>query len=72
MKALIVGADVGGSTAAFFLHKVGIEVEIFDRADAARKSGVASNRRSIAMQRYGVLLLLLLPGMLAANRSWRH
>ena len=43
MKALIVGAGIGGLTTALFLHRAGIEVEIFERADAVRELGVGIN-----------------------------
>ncbi len=43
MKALIAGAGIGGLTAALFLHRVGIEVEIFERADAVYELGVGIN-----------------------------
>lgn len=44
MKALIAGAGIGGLTTALFLHRAGIEVEIFERADAVRELGVGINR----------------------------
>lgn len=43
MKALIAGAGIGGLTAALFLHRAGIEVELFERADAVRELGVGIN-----------------------------
>jgi 2-polyprenyl-6-methoxyphenol hydroxylase-like FAD-dependent oxidoreductase len=43
MKALIAGAGIGGLTTALFLHRAGIEVEIFERADAVRELGVGIN-----------------------------
>jgi 5-methylphenazine-1-carboxylate 1-monooxygenase len=43
MKALIAGAGIGGLTAALFLHRAGIEVEILERADAVRELGVGIN-----------------------------
>ncbi|HWK63947.1 MAG TPA: flavin-dependent oxidoreductase [Rhizobiaceae bacterium] len=43
MKALIAGAGIGGLTTALFLHEAGIEVEIFERADAVRELGVGIN-----------------------------
>lgn len=43
MKALIAGAGIGGLTSALYLHRAGIEVEIFERADAVRELGVGIN-----------------------------
>jgi len=43
MKALIAGAGIGGLATALFLHRAGIEVEIFERADAVRELGVGIN-----------------------------
>lgn len=43
MKALIAGAGIGGLTTALFLHRAGIEVEIFERADTVRELGVGIN-----------------------------
>lgn len=43
MKALIAGAGIGGLTTALFLHRAGIEVEIFERADQVRELGVGIN-----------------------------
>ncbi|KRE11554.1 salicylate 1-monooxygenase [Bosea sp. Root483D1] len=43
MKALIAGAGIGGLTTALFLHRAGIEVEIFERADEVRELGVGIN-----------------------------
>jgi salicylate hydroxylase len=31
-KALIIGAGIGGLTAALMLHKLGLEVEVFEQA----------------------------------------
>ncbi|GGC48170.1 flavin-dependent oxidoreductase [Chelatococcus reniformis] len=43
MKALIAGGGIGGLTTALALHRAGIEVEIFERADAVRELGVGIN-----------------------------
>lgn len=43
MKVLIAGAGIGGLTAALFLHRAGIDVEIFERTEAVRELGVGIN-----------------------------
>lgn len=43
MKALIAGAGIGGLTAALFLHRASIEVEIFERTENVRELGVGIN-----------------------------
>jgi hypothetical protein len=43
MKALIAGGGIGGLTTALFLHKAGIEVEVFERAEDIRELGVGIN-----------------------------
>ncbi|MFB9949312.1 flavin-dependent oxidoreductase [Rhizobium puerariae] len=43
MKALIAGAGIGGLTTALFLHRAGIDVEIFERANDLRELGVGIN-----------------------------
>jgi 2-polyprenyl-6-methoxyphenol hydroxylase-like FAD-dependent oxidoreductase len=43
MKALIAGAGIGGLTTALYLHRAGIEVEIFERANEVRELGVGIN-----------------------------
>lgn len=43
MKALIAGGGIGGLTTALFLHAIGIEVEIFERAGEIRELGVGIN-----------------------------
>jgi 2-polyprenyl-6-methoxyphenol hydroxylase-like FAD-dependent oxidoreductase len=43
MKVLIAGAGIGGLTTTLFLQQAGIEVEVFERADAIRELGVGIN-----------------------------
>ena len=43
MKVLIAGGGIGGLTTALYLHRAGIDVEIFERADAIRELGVGIN-----------------------------
>ncbi|TIO08934.1 MAG: flavin-dependent oxidoreductase [Mesorhizobium sp.] len=43
MKALIAGGGIGGLTAALFLHRIGIDAEIFERAGDIRELGVGIN-----------------------------
>lgn len=43
MKALIAGGGIGGLTAALFLHRAGIDVEVFERGDHVREIGVGIN-----------------------------
>lgn len=43
MKALIAGAGIGGLTTALFLHRAGIEVEVFEQAGTVRELGVGIN-----------------------------
>lgn len=43
MKALIVGGGIAGVTTALFLHRAGIEVEVFERAEEIRELGVGIN-----------------------------
>jgi 5-methylphenazine-1-carboxylate 1-monooxygenase len=43
MKAVIAGAGIGGLTTALFLHRAGIEVEIFERVNEVRELGVGIN-----------------------------
>ena len=43
MKALIAGGGIAGLTTALFLHRGGIEVEVFERAEEIRELGVGIN-----------------------------
>lgn len=69
MKALIAGAGIGGLTTALFLHRAGIEVEIFERADAVREVGVGINMLPHAV---GLLAELGLIDALDANGIRTH
>ncbi|MCR4269326.1 flavin-dependent oxidoreductase [Nitratireductor sp. ZSWI3] len=70
MKALIAGAGIGGLTTALFLHRVGIEVEIFERAETLRELGVGINMLPHAV---GLLADLgLMPALDAAGIRTRE
>ena len=43
MRAIIAGAGIGGLTAALCLHGRGIDVDVFEQADAVRELGVGFN-----------------------------
>lgn len=43
MKAMIVGAGIGGLTTALFLNKYGIDCEVFEQAPAIQELGVGIN-----------------------------
>ena len=43
MRAIVAGAGIGGLTAALFLHRAGVEVELHERAPAIRELGVGIN-----------------------------
>src|SRR5215204_1673895 len=43
MKAVVVGAGIGGLTTALMLHQRGIACEIYEQADAVRELGVGIN-----------------------------
>ncbi|MFN7025521.1 MAG: NAD(P)-binding protein [Pseudorhizobium sp.] len=43
MKALIAGGGIAGLTTALFLHRAGIEIELFERAEEIRELGVGIN-----------------------------
>jgi 2-polyprenyl-6-methoxyphenol hydroxylase-like FAD-dependent oxidoreductase len=58
MKALISGAGIGGLTTALFLHRFGIEVEVFERADEIREAGVGINMLPHAVKELADLGLL--------------
>jgi len=58
MKALIAGGGIGGLTAALYLHRCGIDVEIFERAGEVRELGVGINMLPHAVQELAALGLL--------------
>lgn len=58
MKALIAGAGIGGLTSALFLHNAGIEVELYEQADAVRELGVGINMLPHAVRELAALDLL--------------
>lgn len=58
MKALIAGAGIGGLTAALFLNRAGIEVEILERAEELRELGVGINILPHAVRELAELGLL--------------
>ena len=43
MKVIVVGAGIGGLTAALFLHRAGIACEVHERASEVRELGVGIN-----------------------------
>ncbi len=43
MKAIVVGAGIGGLTTALSLYRHGIDVDVFEQADAVRELGVGFN-----------------------------
>ena len=58
MKVLIAGGGIGGLMTALFLHRVGIEVEVFERADEIRELGVGINMLPHAVRELAGLGLL--------------
>lgn len=58
MKALIVGAGIGGLTTALQLHKVGIEVEVFDSVSVLKELGVGINLQPHATRELAKLDLI--------------
>lgn len=58
MKALIAGAGIGGLATALFLHRAGIEVELFEQAEAIRELGVGINMLPHAVKELAALGLL--------------
>ena len=58
MKAVVVGAGIGGLTAALCLHRRGITVDVFEQADAVRELGVGFNILPPAVAELATLGLL--------------
>jgi 2-polyprenyl-6-methoxyphenol hydroxylase-like FAD-dependent oxidoreductase len=58
MKAIIVGAGIGGLTTALMLHARGIACEIFEQADGIRELGVGINTLPHAIKELAELGLL--------------
>lgn len=58
MKALIAGGGIGGMIAALYLHRAGIDVEIFERAEEIRELGVGINMLPHAVEALTELGLL--------------
>jgi 2-polyprenyl-6-methoxyphenol hydroxylase-like FAD-dependent oxidoreductase len=58
MKALIAGGGIGGLTTALFLHAIGIDAEIFERASDIRELGVGINMLPHAVKELADLGLL--------------
>jgi len=62
-RAVIIGAGIGGLTAALSLHEVGIEVDVYEAAEEVRALGVGINLLPHAVREIDALGLL--PGLLA-------
>jgi 2-polyprenyl-6-methoxyphenol hydroxylase-like FAD-dependent oxidoreductase len=58
MKAIIVGAGIGGLTTALFLNKHGIDCEVFEQAPAIQELGVGINLMPQAIASYDEIGLL--------------
>src|SRR5436853_4179872 len=58
MKAIIVGAGVGGLVTALMLHARGIDCEVFEQADTIRELGVGINTLPHAIKELKELGLL--------------
>lgn len=58
MKVLIAGGGIGGLTTALYLQRAGIDVEIFERADAVRELGVGINMLPHAVKELAELGLM--------------
>ncbi|MEW5420347.1 FAD-dependent monooxygenase [Amorphus sp. 3PC139-8] len=58
MKAIIVGAGIGGLTTALFLHKYGLDCEIYERAPEIQELGVGINLMPQAISTFEEIGLL--------------
>jgi 2-polyprenyl-6-methoxyphenol hydroxylase-like FAD-dependent oxidoreductase len=58
MKAIIVGAGIGGLTTALFLNKHGIDCEVFEQAPAIQELGVGINLMPQAIASYDEIGML--------------
>jgi 5-methylphenazine-1-carboxylate 1-monooxygenase len=58
MKAIIVGAGIGGLTTALMLHARGMDCEIYEQADGVRELGVGINTLPHAIKELAMLGLL--------------
>jgi len=70
MKAIIVGAGVGGLTSALFLNKYGIECEIYEQVPELRELGVGITLQTNAVRELGNLDLL--PSLHTTGVSSQH
>src|SRR5258707_15611471 len=75
-RAIIIGAGIGGITAAIALQRAGLDVTVFERADELREAGPGLPRwaRALkALQKLGlndVLEWLGAPDLARNVRSW--
>jgi 2-polyprenyl-6-methoxyphenol hydroxylase-like FAD-dependent oxidoreductase len=58
MKAIIVGAGIGGLTTALFLNKHGIDCEVFEQAPAIQELGVGINLMPQAIASFDEICML--------------
>jgi 5-methylphenazine-1-carboxylate 1-monooxygenase len=58
MKLLIIGGGIGGLATALALHRVGIDVEIYEQAQELRELGVGINVQPHAIKEFAALGLL--------------